>query len=673
MGKIEKFRECPAVGRRIKPIECGQNRGKNYACPEDCPHCPWTVANYDDFLEIEGAVDTKTMEFYIGVAGKFSARTNLNIEALHEDEDGEQIFQGNCYREFYQREHKPGKRLFDLWRESSWAGLVRDEPFVAGFKAGTRIALLECRSVVDDLRVECVDLLDEQAGVITVCDRGLAKTALQFQCFIGWVAAYPFFSRMHGIGYPLPVGSEPGLGLVRRHVRDMGGPHNRPDLMAGWLGENFVAFMERVGEESRKATKAMFRNTDFKECVAIYRLKGRLADLRLEGREDFDETGPGEEDLEKRGEHTSFVWLRAGESIKWESHLPEAMRGGLGGLGIPIWGQLRVFPDRVEISASSEKHFRPMREMAEEFWGGLLEFEKETVADLAKQSWPEEEGDGDEKVSFSSTYFPEEIEDVGEIMQEVFRAHYRKFLEDRIPALDNLTPREAALRPEMRSRLVALMKGHVQTMDGHSRKDGRTYDIGWVLDELGLGELKTPARLVSPMVLDTGWWEEIHDEETIAERLQHGIEDPESCLSLRDFPELDEYFESIDSDLLNTKELDSLVLMVNLAIGAFVPKGVRPRQIGMDEMYRETKAIYLQIMPQDLSVSQVGDAFDDLMDVSVQPAYLSFAGRALVSMTSAGKILGILPFGKRVKPENIVPILIQIEAFLRCLRRSSLG
>jgi hypothetical protein len=33
MGKIDKLRECPAVGRRIKPIECCQNRGKNYGRP----------------------------------------------------------------------------------------------------------------------------------------------------------------------------------------------------------------------------------------------------------------------------------------------------------------------------------------------------------------------------------------------------------------------------------------------------------------------------------------------------------------------------------------------------------------------------------------------------------------------------------------------------------------
>ncbi|MFA6175091.1 MAG: hypothetical protein WC765_00765 [Phycisphaerae bacterium] len=55
MGRVAKFRDCPAVGRPIKPIECGQNRGKNYACPADCPHCPWMVANYDDFLKIEGS------------------------------------------------------------------------------------------------------------------------------------------------------------------------------------------------------------------------------------------------------------------------------------------------------------------------------------------------------------------------------------------------------------------------------------------------------------------------------------------------------------------------------------------------------------------------------------------------------------------------------------------
>jgi hypothetical protein len=84
------------------------------------------------------------------------------------------------------------------------------------------------------------------------------------------------------------------------------------------------------------------------------------------------------------------------------------------------------------------------------------------------------------------------MEDVGEVMQEVFRSHYKKFLDEKIPALGHMTPREAAQRPEMRDRLVTLMKNHLQMMDGHSKKDGRRYDIGWVLDELGLSELRKP-------------------------------------------------------------------------------------------------------------------------------------------------------------------------------------
>jgi hypothetical protein len=492
MGKIDKLRECPAVGRRIKPIECGQNRGKNYACPPGCPHCPWAVENYDTLLEFEQSIDTKTLDFYLEVVGKDSAMERLRLEALDDGQDGELIFQSACYREFFHREIEPGKRLFDLWREAGWKGLTRDEPFLARFKANVRPTLLEVCRVIDDLQVECVDLLDESVGKFVICDRGLAKSALQFQCLMGWVAAYPFFSRMHGVAYPLPPGEEPRLDLVRRHVKELGGPKAGP--ISDWLFENFYELHEHIMEECEKSVKAMFRNTDFKQCVAVYRLTTRPEDLKLDGRKDFEPTDPDEEVLKKFGKHKAYVWLRTGQSQRWESQLPEALRGSPSGPGIPIWGNLRVFPNRVEITAMSETHFRPMQEMVEAFFGDLLVFEKESVSDLAKQTWPESEAEmiPRGKMTVSTSFVPEGMEDVGEVMQEVFRSHYKKFLDEKIPALDHMTPREAAQRPEMRDRLVTLMKNHLQMMDGHSKKDGRRYDIGWVLDELGLSELRKP-------------------------------------------------------------------------------------------------------------------------------------------------------------------------------------
>ncbi|MCK9589295.1 MAG: hypothetical protein WC076_07975 [Terrimicrobiaceae bacterium] len=492
MGKIDKLRDCPAVGRRIKPVECGQNRGKNYACPPECPHCPWAVANYDTLLDIEGAIDSKTLGFYIDVVGKDSARERLRLDTADGSEEGELVFQSACYHEFFYREIQPGKRLFDLWREAGWKGLTRDEPFLAGFKANVRPVLLEVRRVVDDLRVECVDLLDESAGVFVVCDQGMAKGALQFQCLMGWVAAYPFFSRMHGAAYTLPQGDEPGLDLVRRHVRKLGGPKAGP--LPGWLFENFHALHGSIMEECQKSMKAMFRNTDFKECVAVYRL---------------------------------------------------------------------------------------------------------------------------------------------------------------------------------RDRLVTLMKGHLQTMDGHSKKDGRRYDIGWVLDELGLGEMKAPARAV-PTASAAGWWEEL-DEREFAARLQAGIADPEGTLSIDHFPVLAGYFDTIDASLLNTKEHDALILMINLAIATVIPEGIAPEDIEEAEMIRETEAVFELIIPRVATDVEFVVPIGRLIEISAQPAILSFAATFLMSLTKKGKIAGLVPFGKRVRVVSIVPMLVQIEAFLRCLRRSSLG
>jgi len=674
MGKIDKWRDCPAVGRRIKPIECGQNRGRVYPCPPDCPHCPWTVANYDHLLAIEGSLDEKTMGFYRDLVGGFSARTNLDVDLLEEGFDGRLEFQGNCYREFFLREHQPGKRLFDLWRESGWTGLVRDEPFLMEFKTQTRPCLLEVQRIVDDLQVECRNLLDdEESGVFTVCDRGLASSALQFQCFIAWMARFPFFSRMHGIAFPLPPGRESGRDFLLRHMREMGGPEDGKDRQTAWLGENFFKLRNRIVEEDKKSMQSMLRSTDFKDCVAVYRLKGREADLKLESREDFRETPPDADELQRRGAHRSFVWLRTGESKKWEAQLPEAMQGGQSGPGIPIWGQIRIFDTRVEISASSENLFRPLREMAGVFFGDLLEWEKESVVDLAKQKWPEDGAEsGTERLAITTSFVPGDVTDTDALMQGVFREHYRKFLEDRIPALDNLTPREAAARPDMRDRLVALMKGHLQTMDGHSKQDGRVYDIGWVLDELGLAEMKTPARRLTPPAFQKDWWEEV-DEKTLTKRLADSIKNPEACRNLEDFPEMAWYFEDISPTLLNAQEVDALVLLVNLAIGILVPPDGNSGRIVEDEMYRETDGVFSEITPDETSGSPEKNPAEKLIENSAQPAFLEFALTLLLAVTSGTKSTALFPMGKNIRPENIIPILVQIEAFLRCLRRSALG
>jgi hypothetical protein len=72
---------------------------------------------------------------------------------------------------------------------------------------------------------------------------------------------------------------------------------------------------------------------------------------------------------------------------------------------------------------------------------------------------------------------------------ELIRAAARAFLDEPVPALDNLTPRQAAQDPARRPKLVQMMKQRVRSHDEHNLQTGRTDDINWMLQELKLDEL----------------------------------------------------------------------------------------------------------------------------------------------------------------------------------------
>src|SRR6266545_585095 len=80
-------------------------------------------------------------------------------------------------------------------------------------------------------------------------------------------------------------------------------------------------------------------------------------------------------------------------------------------------------------------------------------------------------------------------EAITELMEKMHRQHYERFLEDQIPMLDGMTPRQAAKSRKMRPKLVELMKGHLHHVEKENREKGTNLEIGWVLTELELNEL----------------------------------------------------------------------------------------------------------------------------------------------------------------------------------------
>ena len=663
MGRADKFRDCPAAGRNITGQECGSKRGTVYDCPSSCPHFPWTVENYDQALEIVRRFDGKLLDFFGKTLGRSAVMPRLRPDAV-KDEVDEMEFIQRCYREFYRAEVRPGKTLFDVWRDEGWVGLRNDEIFLAGHAVRTRATILEVRRVIDGLQCECIDLVAGDGVPFTVCDRGLASGARQYQAFCAWLTPGPFFERVQGVAFPLPSSPESARAVALRHIESLGGPVEGAAEITAWLGDNMSDLVRSVNEEAAARMERVWQNLDVKQCVATYRFEGRVDDLGLSGREDFDEIPPDPEEIAERGPHRCFVWLRAGPSQAWEKFLPEALRGGGIGPGVGMWGHLRIFDGRAEISAMSAMHFEPMKEMLAEFFGDRFVFEREFVGDIAKQTGAAMHGQqsGECNAGPAAALSP----GVAEATQSMIRAHYAKFLREPVPALDGLTPREAAAKPEMRGRLVDLMKGHLQSVDDLGRRNGDVYDIGWVLEDLRLHELIAAPRLSGRPAIPRNWWRVLGEDEVV-----QILDDPERTKGppmALSAPELVDHINDFaDQFDFSDGERALTLMLASMTLTALLPPDMDPPYIDHEEMENEAMEIFQRLT----EVDDPSEQLTDLVVGSSQPALIGTLA-ALAASAALGKEKVLRPLG-RVRHAMAALVVVEIEALIRCLRRSALG
>jgi hypothetical protein len=76
-----------------------------------------------------------------------------------------------------------------------------------------------------------------------------------------------------------------------------------------------------------------------------------------------------------------------------------------------------------------------------------------------------------------------------ETQRELMLAAHRAFLDDQVPALNDRTPRAATGDPDLRPKLIHLMKQRVRSLDERNLETGGTDDLNWMLRELGLTEI----------------------------------------------------------------------------------------------------------------------------------------------------------------------------------------
>jgi hypothetical protein len=79
---------------------------------------------------------------------------------------------------------------------------------------------------------------------------------------------------------------------------------------------------------------------------------------------------------------------------------------------------------------------------------------------------------------------PPEVQ--AEVVGQFYERHYRRWLDEPVPALDDRTPREAAGLKSARPNLISLLKGMESTAERQRREGMPAYDVGWMWEELGL-------------------------------------------------------------------------------------------------------------------------------------------------------------------------------------------
>ena len=263
-------------------------------------------------------------------------------------------------------------------------------------------------------------------------------------------------------------------------------------LVRDYLAKHFVEACRLVHEMGQKRHEDAIDSLDMSQWKAIYKLnisRDEIAKV-LSMKPEFK---PEESESEGVAEYS---WVRKGESKKLEKRMPVFFRHGDESAGVGDLAQLKLSAHSLEVNAFGSQKFRFARKMIEKYLGACITFRMETENDLKDdlrkrlaESKERGVGNGTEGNAEKENEIPPEIR--AEVLGKFHEQHYRQFIDSPAPMLDDKTPRQAARDKKLRPKLIDLMKIHLNGIAKRNREDPcLNLNIDWVIDDLGLGELK---------------------------------------------------------------------------------------------------------------------------------------------------------------------------------------
>jgi hypothetical protein len=492
---------CPALEKIICSVCCGSGRGSKIHCLSDCAYFPFGIPGYDLWLEIDRKLARKMLRYLASCYNRAEFEKMVEHMRFAGGVSGQDAGTAEgvaVYYIFFVKRDTDGRTLAQRWQAQGWPGLNNDERIMMESRFNCRATVIEIQKVLDHKRMECIDLLEPEKGNFLLIDRSTAARSVRFSRMLTWLAHYPNFSRIANNGVEVPdIAFREFMDTLQDSFQKERRKHKEL-LIKDYLSENFGSFGSLIYDLSRQKSIAALERMDLHQCKALYKIEGNYAQIKaiLDTKPDFEKRERHPEEKEVAGAHY-YSWLRRGESKALEKRMSPSFRhGDEKEDGVGTVGNVTLLPDKLIVETFTKQKYRFAKTMVKKLFGESLALEKELVVDLARQHAAKIEDNYEdyaqgvilEKQEGKKEDIPPEI--ARELLQKMHKRHYTIFLDDKIPALDNMTPRQAASDPQMRPRLIELMKQHLKGIEIQNKERGLDLNIDWVLDELSLQELK---------------------------------------------------------------------------------------------------------------------------------------------------------------------------------------
>ncbi len=404
------------------------------------------------------------------------------------------------------------------WKRTGFPGLKNDSRVLMHAKMGLHVALLEIQRVLDHECTEVIDLLDDRPVRFVVRDRGLARTANRFATGLTWVYTLPHYRRLHGGAVMLE--DIPHLDpreVVDEFVRHLGGPLD-PIGVRLWLAKNFVRVETALNAVRIERHRLAALGVDRTHGQAVYELRVPFGVVR-DQLDTLTELAEAElTDQERRaGFAEARVWFGDENDLK-EFQADAAARLVMGRI---LLGQMHW---RLETSGATR--LARLRQIFETHLGARIKFTGDRIDDFLEHAKGEVPA-GDPALLPPRLLENPQARQLTALGRPVNRHDTRAefpgdprvlnqkqtFLDAALPELDGQTPREAAVNPMLRAKLIRLMKAQVRACDELNLATGQQVDINWMLRELALDEInfEPPPANRKPPAITTPSAEDITD------------------------------------------------------------------------------------------------------------------------------------------------------------------